>query len=110
MQDQGAPGGNSPSGAQTPNRFAGSTLGWSSAPSSSVSWGLHLPSSTPPRVMCLTERHTQIDRKSTRLNSSHVAISYAVFCLKKKNSIYHHKHVDIKIANIDREHVPLYYI
>src|SRR5690625_5806967 len=26
------------------------------------------------------------DRKSTRLNSSHVAISYAVFCLKKKNT------------------------
>ena len=34
-----------------------------------------------------------IDRKSTRLNSSHVVISYAVFCLKKKNtrlpSIHH---------------------
>src|SRR5690625_5664911 len=28
----------------------------------------------------------QTDRKSTRLNSSHVAISYAVFCLKKKYS------------------------
>src|SRR5690625_7006749 len=28
-----------------------------------------------------------IDRKSTRLNSSHVAISYAVFCLKKKTHI-----------------------
>src|SRR5438067_9204265 len=28
----------------------------------------------------------QIDRKSTRPNSSHVSISYAVFCLKKKNS------------------------
>src|SRR5207249_7772051 len=28
------------------------------------------------------------DRKSTRLNSSHVSISYAVFCLKKKNNIY----------------------
>src|SRR5690606_39458885 len=28
---------------------------------------------------------TQPDRKSTRLNSSHVKISYAVFCLKKKN-------------------------
>src|SRR5437870_6676993 len=28
----------------------------------------------------------RLDRKSTRLNSSHVAISYAVFCLKKKNS------------------------
>src|SRR5690606_41372458 len=28
----------------------------------------------------------KIDRKSTRLNSSHVKISYAVFCLKKKNT------------------------
>src|SRR5437870_8176133 len=28
------------------------------------------------------------DRKSTRLNSSHVAISYAVFCLKKKKTAY----------------------
>src|SRR5438067_5858629 len=28
-----------------------------------------------------------VDRKSTRLNSSHVSISYAVFCLKKKKSI-----------------------
>src|SRR5690625_7090718 len=28
------------------------------------------------------------DRKSTRLNSSHVAISYAVFCLKKKKTQY----------------------
>src|SRR5690625_6811220 len=30
------------------------------------------------------EDYTLQDRKSTRLNSSHVAISYAVFCLKKK--------------------------
>src|SRR5690625_1605134 len=29
---------------------------------------------------------SRIDRKSTRLNSSHVAISYAVFCLKKKQT------------------------
>src|SRR5256885_10815043 len=28
----------------------------------------------------------QVDRKSTRLNSSHLVISYAVFCLKKKNN------------------------
>src|SRR5437773_7776716 len=28
------------------------------------------------------------DRKSTRLNSSHITISYAVFCLKKKNKIH----------------------
>src|SRR5690348_17599934 len=31
------------------------------------------------------------DRKSTRLNSSHPSISYAVFCLKKKNHTLHHK-------------------
>src|SRR3712207_8553356 len=31
------------------------------------------------------DRETLIDRKSTRLNSSHANISYAVFCLKKKN-------------------------
>src|SRR5690606_41994535 len=30
-------------------------------------------------------RLDRLDRKSTRLNSSHVKISYAVFCLKKKN-------------------------
>src|SRR2546426_1943274 len=32
----------------------------------------------------LLERHQRADRKSTRLNSSHLVISYAVFCLKKK--------------------------
>src|SRR3712207_8555819 len=31
-----------------------------------------------------TFRRVQLDRKSTRLNSSHANISYAVFCLKKK--------------------------
>src|SRR5437870_9170769 len=36
----------------------------------------------PARKRCNRE-----DRKSTRLNSSHVAISYAVFCLKKKNGV-----------------------
>src|SRR5207253_11153293 len=35
-------------------------------------------------------RHRATDRKSTRLNSSHVAISYAVFCLKKKKQIRSH--------------------
>src|SRR5207253_9811370 len=33
-----------------------------------------------------------LDRKSTRLNSSHVAISYAVFCLKKKKKKKKNKH------------------
>src|SRR5690606_41270785 len=32
------------------------------------------------------------DRKSTRLNSSHVKISYAVFCLKNKNLQRQHRH------------------
>src|SRR5690625_6995174 len=32
-----------------------------------------------------SQQPTALDRKSTRLNSSHVAISYAVFCLKKKH-------------------------
>src|SRR5256885_13058429 len=34
----------------------------------------------------LTARNKLVDRKSTRLNSSHLVISYAVFCLKKKNN------------------------
>src|SRR5439155_22820320 len=33
------------------------------------------------------EGSSKPDRKSTRLNSSHVAISYAVFCLKKKKKV-----------------------
>src|SRR5690625_6391271 len=36
------------------------------------------------QVSALVEDGVELDRKSTRLNSSHVAISYAVFCLKKK--------------------------
>src|SRR5437588_6176337 len=34
------------------------------------------------------ELATRLDRKSTRLNSSHTVISYAVFCLKKKKKTY----------------------
>src|SRR5437660_8944503 len=38
----------------------------------------------PPRAARVLGDDQVRDRKSTRLNSSHVAISYAVFCLKKK--------------------------
>src|SRR5690606_39771992 len=38
-----------------------------------------------PQVM--TSNPELLDRKSTRLNSSHVKISYAVFCLKKKKNL-----------------------
>src|SRR5690625_5593329 len=41
------------------------------------------------------------DRKSTRLNSSHVAISYAVFCLKKKK--YNAQRAAETLENGDRE-------
>src|SRR5436309_8233436 len=34
------------------------------------------------------EHRVRVDRKSTRLNSSHVKISYAVFCLKKKRCVF----------------------
>src|SRR3989442_7047781 len=53
-------------------------------------WGglLYLPGAVL-LVLGLKNRARQIqDRKSTRLNSSHVRISYAVFCLKKK---HHHR-------------------
>src|SRR5699024_12573721 len=38
------------------------------------------------------DKSPQRDRKSTRLNSSHVSISYAVFCLKKKKMIPKHSY------------------
>src|SRR3712207_8369706 len=44
--------------------------------------GLEGPDKRPGRVDL---GRTRQDRKSTRLNSSHANISYAVFCLKKKN-------------------------
>src|SRR2546426_3007990 len=42
----------------------------------------------------------QGDRKSTRLNSSHLVISYAVFCLKKKKKTYINK---IRTKNYDEQ-------
>src|SRR5947199_1360964 len=40
----------------------------------------------PPPAAWVGRGQSETDRKSTRLNSSHLGISYAVFCLKKKNS------------------------
>src|SRR6476660_10000399 len=45
-----------------------------------------------------TSRGASTDRKSTRLNSSHQIISYAVFCLKKKKT--HHRLHSIEKKNI----------
>src|SRR2546428_9034290 len=51
----------------------------------SASWDeFPFPSGRPAREKSFTRRRAPGDRKSTRLNSSHDQISYAVFCLKKK--------------------------
>src|SRR2546427_8198608 len=50
-------------------------------PSASASYGLIAKSA---QLGCTNTSHATRDRKSTRLNSSHSQISYAVFCLKKK--------------------------
>src|SRR5256885_13056045 len=53
-------------------------------------WDIPPPMFAATRVACfvsLPRRYsTCTDRKSTRLNSSHLVISYAVFCLKKKKT------------------------
>src|SRR5947199_7220966 len=52
------------------------------------SYSPELATGLEPIASCLQGRcstiETSTDRKSTRLNSSHLGISYAVFCLKKK--------------------------
>src|SRR5690606_40488021 len=50
-----------------------------SSPSADFAWA-----TAPPRGGAPSSSPVSADRKSTRLNSSHVKISYAVFCLKKK--------------------------
>src|SRR2546426_6792965 len=55
--------------------FLGKITKWSDARIASANPGLKLPDADIVVVQ---------DRKSTRLNSSHLVISYAVFCLKKK--------------------------
>src|SRR3989442_6719923 len=52
---------------------------------------------TPSSSTVYTCPFDQRDRKSTRLNSSHVRISYAVFCLKKKKDTD-----DVKLNDIER--------
>src|SRR5688572_31532933 len=53
-------------------------------------------------VLGCFERRFGVDRKSTRLNSSHSQISYAVFCLKKKNPTSH-------IVSVENPSIPAAY-
>src|SRR5690606_41277861 len=61
-----------------------------SCPPMAAGWPESVRRSASPPAASLADRHAAsagtatLDRKSTRLNSSHVKISYAVFCLKKK--------------------------
>src|SRR5689334_24261848 len=50
----------------------------------------HRPAQAPTQR--LEDDVRWLDRKSTRLNSSHSSISYAVFCLKKKTNTYQDTH------------------
>src|SRR3712207_7012364 len=52
-----------------------------------VERGLQPEGRHPPRGVAASGFRPLRDRKSTRLNSSHANISYAVFCLKKKKSV-----------------------
>src|SRR5256885_12779088 len=49
-------------------------------------------------------RLAEQDRKSTRLNSSHLVISYAVFCLKKKNNNNDNQHSAINVSIMQTAH------
>ena len=54
---------------------------WIASQSSIINYGI-------PDLSGLNLNSDDEDRKSTRLNSSHRCISYAVFCLKKKKNLY----------------------
>src|SRR5687768_17897429 len=55
-------------------------------------------------VVVYHKKSGQIDRKSTRLNSSHGYISYAVFCLKKKNYKISRRKTDRLLFNTTYSH------
>src|SRR5438067_5451369 len=66
-----------------------------------------------PGERALVAEHEQLafrgeeDRKSTRLNSSHVSISYAVFCLKKKNHQSVRKYDDVSRPTLRQQGVTI---
>src|SRR5258705_5677404 len=75
----------------------------------SCKYAAHSPSKATHRTTGVANRDSQsdralmsIDRKSTRLNSSHLGISYTVFCLKKNNCTYDST---VKCSNADENTV-----
>src|SRR5438132_8867084 len=64
-----------------------------------ASFGGFGPLTTAWKLVFRVSRRDSQDRKSTRLNSSHTVISYAVFCLKKKIKIDMSKHDIVQLEN-----------
>src|SRR2546426_2861478 len=63
----------------------GATVTWSASAGTITASGMYTAdTSAADVVVTASVSADQLDRKSTRLNSSHLVISYAVFCLKKK--------------------------
>src|SRR2546426_8164808 len=74
------------SGGPEAHALAGAAAGMGHPATPPALTRAHRPALAPTSVS--RSRHTtHTDRKSTRLNSSHLVISYAVFCLKKKKKI-----------------------
>src|SRR5437773_9071112 len=103
--------------AMTPIFFGSRMLAWPTPPSmSAVKSVLRSPvrsTSTWPaprwrsrRVRGMS-RKSKLDRKSTRLNSSHITISYAVFCLKEKKDHHHAVHREKLVVGFRLDEVPL---
>src|SRR5437868_11179644 len=73
-------------GAWEPRPLASTTRSAASSSSLDSPWRCRRCTPVTRVVSSLAHSRVTSDRKSTRLNSSHVSISYAVFCLKKKNT------------------------
>src|SRR2546427_3831745 len=83
--------------------FPYTTLFRSGLAAAATSWGDALPPGEVPEGPLTGPWPVGRDRKSTRLNSSHSQISYAVFCLKKKKKNHakeskRHHYSDIKLS------------
>src|SRR5947199_1208825 len=74
------------------SRYRGSWMGQRCGSLGPTPAMIHGESQAGVGTGCSRARRPEIcvpgDRKSTRLNSSHLGISYAVFCLKKKKDVY----------------------
>src|ERR1035441_10703937 len=92
------------------NRVSGSMGSWRREPFRHIgdlrhpSGLVHGPKARTP-LGTMVSPWLYADRKSTRLNSSHLGISYAVFCLKKKKTRLHTTHLRISYPGFCLQHI-----